>query len=659
MTWLLVVGVAALGSAIPAPVSSVTVYSDRARVTRTAEVTVNGKASVSLPLLPDSVELTSIVVEAVGAKVERVDLARVAAEDFPQKQARELLAKLEQLDDEVDHASGERAVAAALVGVLAKLQPEAATGDELRPVPRLNSTNWVQALEFVDSRSERLQARIRQLDEKLIDLRHQRARLAAEAQLIGGAARQGGYRVTPTLAGQGSARVMVSYLVTHARWYPTYDLQLLPDKGRVQLSFAGQVSQETGEDWQDAQLTLSTAVPASSTRLPKLFTWKIGEQERFVPTPVAAPTSPPVTVATSPPGTTPSSPALGPGGEDQLRQRLLAYVQADADAKKREAATTESTEADGSENENSPGASVAAQASPQAEDQKEVPSANVLPRQEVPSADVLPDLERGPAPSTVTLAPSGAVLHARSRPPSQEWGDAKSEPAPVTVEVGLEPPPAWQAPTYAPELPVSLAGGYDLTFPSRRPETIQSGGGARRVALLSESWPVDAERRVYPALAAEAFLVATFKNPSLHVLPGGPAHLFVGADPAGTAALKLMAPGEAITLPLGVDRAIKATRNVKLSTWEKGVFSKDEITQYDVTMEVANPYRAPLKVGLTDQWPTTSDKNVEVKLLRADGAMQDHRHAVLSWNLTVPPSAKRVVSFTYTVRRPKGWRLYQ
>ncbi len=78
------------------------------------------------------------------------------------------------------------------------------------------------------------------------------------------------------------------------------------------------------------------------------------------------------------------------------------------------------------------------------------------------------------------------------------------------------------------------------------------------MALLSESWPIGVERRVLPGVAREAFLVAELKNPSSRVLPGGPANLFVGADPAGTASLKVMAPGELTTLPLGIDRAITA-----------------------------------------------------------------------------------------------------
>jgi uncharacterized protein (TIGR02231 family) len=233
-------------------------------------------------------------------------------------------------------------------------------------------------------------------------------------------------------------------------------------------------------------------------------------------------------------------------------------------------------------------------------------------------------------------------------------------PPPVTVEVGMRPPSGWQPPTYAPDLPASLAGGYDLSFPSLRPETIKSGQGARRAALFVESWPVQVERRVLPALAPEAFLVAEIRNPSGRVLPGGEASLFVGADPAGTARLKVVAPGEAFTLPLGIDRACKPVRNVRLISSEKGVFSKDEINQYEVTIEIANPYRAPLKTKIVDQVPLQGDKNVEVRLLRTEpAAAHDKDSGALGWELTVPPSGKGQVRFVYTLKRPKGYRLQQ
>jgi uncharacterized protein (TIGR02231 family) len=211
-----------------------------------------------------------------------------------------------------------------------------------------------------------------------------------------------------------------------------------------------------------------------------------------------------------------------------------------------------------------------------------------------------------------------------------------------------------------PRLPASLAGGYDLAFPSSRQETVPSGGGGRRVPLFTESWPVKTERKLFPALARDAFLVAELQSPSKQVLPGGEASLFVGSDPAGTATLKLVSPGERFTLPLGVDRAVRPVRNVKLVQSEKGFIGKDEETAYVVTLEVANPYAFPLPVRIHDQWPLTRDEDVEIKLVRTEpAARQDKVKGTLEWELTVPASGKTVVTFEYTLRHPKGWRMHQ
>ena len=66
----------ALAAAVDAPVTEVTVYSDRARVVRTVSLTTSGAQSIELPVLPQSTDPRSVRVEATGAEVKRFDLTR-------------------------------------------------------------------------------------------------------------------------------------------------------------------------------------------------------------------------------------------------------------------------------------------------------------------------------------------------------------------------------------------------------------------------------------------------------------------------------------------------------------------------------------------------------------------------------------------------------
>src|SRR5262245_29170550 len=96
-------------AATDAPVTHVTVFSDRAAVTRTASVKLSGAQRVDLPVLLDTVDPTSIVVEASGAEVRRVDIGPVNEDALVPSEARKLLDEISAVDDELSRRRGELA----------------------------------------------------------------------------------------------------------------------------------------------------------------------------------------------------------------------------------------------------------------------------------------------------------------------------------------------------------------------------------------------------------------------------------------------------------------------------------------------------------------------------------------------------------------------
>jgi hypothetical protein len=656
LTWCCAAALAA--AAVQAPISQVTVYSDRARVVRTALVDLEGRETLELPLLDESVDASTIQLEAQGAQVLRVDIAHVDEQDFPRDEARELLSQIEALDDRIAQVNADRAARKAQLDRLSRLSPTLKLDDALKPNPKLSSAGWAAALQFVEAQNDKLQVAQRASTEKLFELHREREKLAVRAAQLGGARHRSGHRVQASVSGQGQARFTLTYMVGRARWYPSYDVQFAPEKGRAQISFSGRVSQESGEDWTDALLILSTAVPATSTLMPKLLSWKIGEKERFVPTPAPPPVAP---VPEAPP--VPPQPRSATVDEDATLQQRLAQIgqSAQVPASVDEAQAVPYGQL---------GRGALAGAAPKTEMKPQAPSVTRAPAKRKGRKNAGPV-----APATPAEVPMGYAEAIAAAPPpapasaprssSTVAQSAPGRPAqaqlPVSA-VGLAPPPAYVPPSFADDLPASLAGGYDLSFSSIRRETIKAGEGARRVPLFSETWPVEAERVVYPALSPDAaFLVARIQNPSERVLPGGPADLAVGADPAGTAKLQLVAPGETFTLPLGLDRAIKPIRNVNVVTEEKGFIGKDEVTTYKVVIELANPYRQKIPIRVVDQVPLPANKEIELKLESAQPAPSKHDQATgeLQWQLDLPAAGKSTVTYAYSLRRPKGYRLYQ
>lgn len=715
-----------------APITAVTVYSDRARVVRTATLNVSGVQRVELPRLPDLVDLDSIRVEAQGAEVSSVDVRPASAPPFPQAEARKLLDALDTLDASIARLEAERGAYSVQLSALREVKPVIRVTDPAAKAPTTTPAAWSTSAAFLVDTAAKLEQRMLELEDQVLELKEERFRRINEAARLGERPRKPGIEVAVTVAGSGQAQLKLSYLVPErVRWYPRYELQLQPEHQRVQVAFSGLVSQDTGEDWDNAKLTLSTALPSNATELPRLSTWKIGTVERFIPQPQWQQQSP-----GAPPPLPPR--AQEPDLEYELRKQLLARAgkpppppEPPPEQKVAARPSTPHTRSYQSSQSSAPPASqpsssrsagiatsrgtmigvvidaqtrqpvpdvVVTATSPNLEGEETVvtnahgsyrialvPSGEYTLRFEKEqfkpyarsdiqlrgdrtirvNVELLPESLGesveiiGSAPTVDVGSTTTGVGFSLHSPPGGGYRPPPPEPV-FDSYVGLAPPPGWQPPQLAADLPAALAGGYDLAFTAPRLESVRSGHGERTVPLLIESWPVQTERQVFPALAPDAFLVAQLQSPSKGVLPGGEAALFVGADPAGTASLKLVVPGEPFTLPLGVDPAVRTARNVRVVESKDGFISKDDVNTYEVTLEVPNPYTFPMQVRVVDQWPLSQDGKVEVKLVRTTpAAKQDEKTGELQWDLVVSPSSKKTVSFEYTLRRPQGWRLSQ
>ncbi|MHA2074502.1 MAG: mucoidy inhibitor MuiA family protein, partial [Candidatus Hodarchaeales archaeon] len=74
-----------------------------------------------------------------------------------------------------------------------------------------------------------------------------------------------------------------SYVVSGASWKPMYDFRADTDKGEISVDYFGMVSQRTGEDWNNVDLTLSTASPTIITTIPNIIPWYLDEYIPYSP----------------------------------------------------------------------------------------------------------------------------------------------------------------------------------------------------------------------------------------------------------------------------------------------------------------------------------------------------------------------------------------
>lgn len=277
-------------------IESVTVYPDRALISRRGEATLtSGAQEVLVAGLPLDLEVESLRASGrgeIGVRIIGVEARERPLVEGSSATARDVQRELEAAQDvgntlvQNDEALQNR------LDTLQKLARDAAKrfADSLSK-GQSSLEQLTQLLDYVAAQTAQINAERTGLEARKRDnAALQRALAERLGQLRGGA------RVTDrTVAvlvessGEGLWQLELSYILRGARWTPLYDARVstTPEKERFELSLNALVSHSSGDDWNDVALTLSTARPGLGTLPPKLEPVWLD-----VPRPVYAPSPP-------------------------------------------------------------------------------------------------------------------------------------------------------------------------------------------------------------------------------------------------------------------------------------------------------------------------------------------------------------------------------
>jgi uncharacterized protein (TIGR02231 family) len=260
-------------------VIAVTVFSDRARVTRRGKVSVEqGPQRLEFDELPVTLQPESVRVAVRGtapARLLGVDVRRAFYAEAPAARVQEFETRLQALKDE-DTADKHRTKSlAAQLGHVHGLG-EAATVYAYGLAQGKTTIDLQDALlGFMDRQHESLQERLRTVAMRRRERGKAIARLEQELAQVRGARPRERYTagIEVQLDGAGEVEADVTYVLPGASWRPLYDVRLRGDD--LEVTYLADVQQGTGEDWTGVALALSTARPAVATSIPRLEPWHV------------------------------------------------------------------------------------------------------------------------------------------------------------------------------------------------------------------------------------------------------------------------------------------------------------------------------------------------------------------------------------------------
>lgn len=560
-----------------------------------------------------------------------------------------------------------------------------------------------EALEELDSAGESLAVELRRAQEDLAELEaRDRAATSARQAKSHEMRRTAEIRLERRPGATGSRELRIEYTVPGARWAPAYTVTLDKGMSRATLALRAVVAQRTGEDWGRVKLTLSTADRQRWTELPELHSMRIGRRQPtparrgWRPPPVggealyadydrfarahlgvqdSASASAVDMVADlddefdevfaleevaeasydgyAPPAEAPVPQARG--RRDMHKER-----------KKRSPAKPSAKAVFGGATRGAPPApsmppppgAMPMRSSLMASSANSLVQAGGGGSMDTGAYGLLRD---EPEPVEAREDPSALLAYAELRmPDAAAPGRGKlvavsreerirelivvRESTLIETVIG-EIETARSGATVRGSLPSGHAfpasvEGFDYSYLAEGPVDVDADGDFHGIPLLARDGEVELGHVVVPRESTDVFRVVTLKNPLQAPLLAGPADVYVGGDYLLTCDLGLAPIGGELSLGLGVEQAIKVSRNATYAEESAGLIGGSLLLKHQIAVEVNNRLDRAVAVEVRERVPSLAEGEDEIHLEVAS--------AVPRWEPYEPEE--------YTLRGGHRWR---
>lgn len=193
----------------------------------------------------------------------------------------------------------------------------------------------------------------------------------------------------------------------------------------------------------------------------------------------------------------------------------------------------------------------------------------------------------------------------------------------------------------------------NVSFDIDIPYDILSNGKPHSVALKEIKLPAGYKYYAAPRVEKEAFLLAEINDYSKYNLLPGEANIIFEGLYVGKTVINPNQTSDTLNLSMGRDKKISIKREkVADKSGTRFLSSKKEQTfTYDIT--VRNNKKETVNVLLKDQYPLSTDKEIEIELLESSNAKENKETGILTWDLKLNPNETKKIRISYKVKYPK------
>lgn len=603
------------GKKIESKIQKVTLFLNSAQIMRTAAVAITpGTSTYIFTGISPSIDVQSLQVRAAGdftilsVKTE----INFLETQTKQKNLEELQNQQKQISDKIAMENNLLAIDNQEETMLTKNQ--VVTGDNAS----LDLLKLKQALDFQTQRLTEIKKRQQATNERITALRLELQKYNKQIADFNKANTSSTNNILVTVSSKIATQIefTLSYVVNNANWYPTYDIRAKNVNSPISIAYKANVSQQSGEDWKNIKLILSTGNPTISGNKPELKPYYLNfgmynagstgsitrvtgklTDSRNNETLIGAT----VIVKGTSIGTTVDMAGNYsiqiPSGNQTLEYRYVGYE------------TTERPVTSGVMN---------VSLNPMVQNLQEVVVVNDYGNQGLTSA-----LSGKVAGVSVGYSSNSGI---------------RIRGAAATTPIAVQ----------------SIENQTNIEFNIDNPYTIPSDGKQYTVEINQTELPAIYQYAVTSKLSSDVFLTAQLTDWNKYNFLSGEANLFFEGTYIGKSLIDANSTSDTLKLSLGADKNIVVTRTLQKDVNEKQIFGSNRRETRNWTIDIKNRKNQAIDLLVEEQVPVSQNSAIEVDVQELSGGIFNKETGKVMWTVPLKPGDEKKLSLKYQVRYPKN-----
>jgi len=402
----------------------------------------------------------------------------------------------------------------------------------------------------------------------------------------------------------------LNYLVHNASWYPTYDIRAKNVNSPLDITYKANVSQHSGEDWDNIKLTLSTGNPSTSGSKPELTPYFLN--------------------------------FYNSGYNNYQADKITAVTGTVTDRQDGTPIPGVTIRVNGT--------SIGTSTNSNGMYSISVPNGNSTLSYSFIGYE------------TQQLTANSSVLNVSMQASSKELGEVV-----VTTGYGVRKPSRSmgysmstisnkdlnQAAITGPMVN-QVENQTNVEFNIADPYTIPSDGKQITVQINDLNIAASYEYAVAPKLSTDVFLSAKLIGWNKYNFLPGEANLFFEGTFIGKSLMNANSTNDTLNISLGADKNIVVTRTLQKEFTQKQIIGSDKKDTRDWIIEVKNRKNQPINLQVEDQIPVSQNSAIEVQAQQLSGASLDAGTGKVNWNIMLKPQENKKLELNYQVKYPKA-----